>query len=74
MTFGEPMSSKVGNAVFVFNAWDVFGNQYTCLYKDGTHRVYLVEGEEMTELCTGTYAQCADFVDETLLVAKESIW
>lgn len=74
MISGTIMRDEEGCAVFMFNAWDVFGNQYTCLYKDGTNRVYLVEGEEAIEVFSGTYAQCADFVDETLLVAKESIW
>lgn len=56
--------------MFEFNRYDCFGNEYVCLFKDGTHRVFLVEGNDIFEEFVGTYAECVDFVENTLLAAR----
>lgn len=57
--------------MFEFNQYDCFGNEYVCLFKGGTHRVFLVDGDEsFEELFAGTYEDCVDFVDNTLLAAR----
>lgn len=60
--------------MFMFNAWDCYGNEYVCLFKDGAHRVYLIDGEESYEVFVGSYGECSEFVDLTLLVARESLF
>ena len=60
--------------MFEFNQFDCYGNEYVCLYKDGTHHVYLVFGDERSEEFTGNYEECVEFVENTLLAARESMF
>lgn len=60
--------------MFEFNQYDCYGNEYICLFNDGTHHVYLVFDDERSEEFTGTYEECVEFVENTLLAARESMF
>lgn len=60
--------------MFEFNAWDCYNNEYVCFYRNGTHHVILVEGDENIEVFAGSYEACRTFVDNTLLAAQQSMY
>lgn len=60
--------------MFEFKRFDCYGNEFVCIYKEGTHHVYLVEGDELFEEFTGNYEECTEFVENTLLAARESMF
>lgn len=60
--------------MFEFNRYDCYGNEFVCSYKDGTHHVYLVDGDDVSEEFTGTYEECVEFVENSLLAASESMF
>lgn len=60
--------------MFEFNAYDCYGNEYVCVYENGTHRVYLIEGDESYEQFEGNYSDCRNFIELTLLAARESMY
>ena len=71
---GETGRTERRRQMFEFNRFDCYGNEYVCLFKDGTHHVFLVEGDERFEEFTGTYEECVGFVENTLLAARESMY
>ena len=59
---------------FCFNRYDCYGNEYVCIFKDGTYRVLLCEHiwGDGDEVFTGSLSQCYKFVEDELIAAQES--